>query len=121
VLDGDASCSTGRTFITNGINADLVIVAAKTAPEDGVHGISVVVERDAAGLSRGQAAAKIGQDSLDTADLHFDDVRIPVGNLLGRENDGFRYLLLGLPRPSTNCNWTSSASGAGRSGTSSIR
>ncbi len=84
-----------KTFITNGIQANLVIVACKTDPQaTPPHaGISLlVVEGDAPGFSRGQKLNKVGQHSQDTAELFFADCHVPVANLLGREGSGFHYL-----------------------------
>jgi alkylation response protein AidB-like acyl-CoA dehydrogenase len=88
-----------KTFITNGINADLVILAAKTDPSQRHRGISLmVVERGMEGFVRGRKLAKIGQHAQDTAELSFTDVRVPVENLLGQEGEGFRYLVSNLPQ-----------------------
>jgi acyl-CoA dehydrogenase len=93
--DGDDYVINGqKTFITNGRNADLVIVVAKTDPEAGRKGISlIVVETDRAGFSRGRTIEKLGQHAQDTVELFFDDVRVPLSNCLGAENEGFRYLM----------------------------
>ena len=86
-----------KTFITNGINADLVIVAAKTDPGERHRGISLlVVERGMEGFERGRNLEKIGQHSQDTAELFFNDVAVPAENLLGEEGEGFRYLVSNL-------------------------
>ena len=94
--DGDEYVLNGaKTFITNGINADLVVVACRTAqnPSDRREGISLlVVERDMDGFERGRNLAKIGQHSNDTAELFFTDARVPVENRLGEEGRGFGYL-----------------------------
>jgi alkylation response protein AidB-like acyl-CoA dehydrogenase len=83
-----------KTFITNGINADLVIVAAKTDPNERHRGISLLVlERGMDGFERGRNLEKIGQHSQDTAELFFSDVRVPAANLLGEVGEGFRYLV----------------------------
>jgi long-chain-acyl-CoA dehydrogenase len=88
-----------KTFITNGINADLVIVVARTNPDAGSRGISLlVVERDMPGFSRGRKLDKLGLHGQDTAELFFDDVRVPAANLLGREGGGFVHLMERLPR-----------------------
>jgi alkylation response protein AidB-like acyl-CoA dehydrogenase len=88
-----------KTFITNGQNADLVIVVAKTQPELGAKGTSLIlVEADRPGFSRGRNLDKIGQHSADTSELFFEDVRVPVENLLGEENRGFVYLVSELPQ-----------------------
>jgi alkylation response protein AidB-like acyl-CoA dehydrogenase len=94
VRDGDEYVVNGsKTFITNGINADLVVVAAKTDPTQRHAGMSlVVVERDTQGFERGRNLEKIGMHSNDTAELFFTDARVPVANLMGEEGAGFRYL-----------------------------
>ena len=98
--DGDHYVVNGsKTFITNGINADLVIVAVKTDPAERHRGISLlVVERGMEGFERGRNLEKIGQHAQDTAELSFADVRVPVENLLGEEGEGFRYLVSNLPQ-----------------------
>lgn len=95
VRDGDDYVLNGqKTFITNGINSELVIVVAKTEPELGAHGISLlVVEEGMPGFSKGRKLEKIGLVAQDTAELFFDNVRVPAGNLLGEENAGFKYLM----------------------------
>jgi alkylation response protein AidB-like acyl-CoA dehydrogenase len=100
VRDGDSYVLSGqKTFITNGELADLVIVVAKTDPERGAHGISLlVVERGTPGFERGRRLEKVGLKANDTAELFFADCRIPAGNLLGEENKGFYHLLANLPR-----------------------
>jgi len=88
-----------KTFITNGINADLVVVVVKTDPEKGAHGISLlVVERGMAGFSRGRNLDKMGMKAQDTAELVFDDVVVPKENLLGELDGGFIHLMTELPR-----------------------
>ncbi len=79
-----------KTFITNGINADLVITAVKTDPSERHRGISLLVlERGMEGFSRGRNLEKIGQHAQDTAELSFAEVRVPAENLLGEEGKGF--------------------------------
>jgi alkylation response protein AidB-like acyl-CoA dehydrogenase len=86
-----------KTFITNGINADLVIVAVKTDPSQRHRGMSlIVIERGMSGFERGRNLEKIGQHAQDTAELYFNDVEVPVANLLGEEGEGFRYLVSNL-------------------------
>ncbi|MFD8594842.1 acyl-CoA dehydrogenase family protein [Kitasatospora sp. NPDC059646] len=86
-----------KTFISNGILADLVVVVAKTTAEGGAHGLSLlVVERGTPGFERGRNLDKIGQKAQDTAELFFQDVRVPKANLLGEENQGFLYLMRNL-------------------------
>ncbi|GAB7110699.1 long-chain specific acyl-CoA dehydrogenase [Streptomyces phaeofaciens JCM 4814] len=86
-----------KTFISNGINADLVIVVARTTPQGGAHGMSLlVVERGMEGFERGRNLDKIGQKSQDTAELFFHDVRVPKENLLGELNGAFIHLMTNL-------------------------
>ena len=96
--DGDRYVLNGsKTFITNGINSDLVIVAAKTDPSQRHTGVSLlVVERGMPGFERGRNLDKIGMHSQDTAELFFNDVEVPVENLLGEEGRAFHYLTLNL-------------------------
>ena len=93
--DGDEWVLNGsKTFITNGIHADLVIVVARTDPEAGARGFSLlVVERGMPGFERGRNLDKIGLKAQDTAELFFDDVRVPAANLLGTEGQGFFHLM----------------------------
>jgi alkylation response protein AidB-like acyl-CoA dehydrogenase len=100
VRDGDEWVLNGqKTFITNGELADLVIVVAKTDPSLGAHGISLfVVETGTPGFSRGRRLEKVGLKANDTAELFFDDCRIPADHLLGQENSGFYHLMANLPR-----------------------
>ena len=95
--DGHYRLNGSKTFITNGINADLVITAVKTDPTQRHRGISLVVlERGMAGFERGRNLEKIGQHAQDTAELFFTDLEVPVENLLGEEGEGFRYLVSNL-------------------------
>lgn len=98
IRDGDEYVLNGsKTFITNGINADLVIVVAKTDPTERHAGMSLlVVERGMPGFERGRNLDKIGMHSQDTAELFFTDVRVPATNLLGEEGKGFSYLTANL-------------------------
>ena len=98
--DGDDYVVNGsKTFITNGINADLVITAVKTDPTLRHKGISLVVlERGMPGFERGRNLEKVGLHAQDTAELFFSDVRVPVANRLGDEGEGFRYLVTNLPQ-----------------------
>ncbi len=100
VKDGDEWVINGaKTFITNGINADFVIVVCKTDPEAGAMGFSlIVVERGAEGFERGRNLDKIGLKAQDTAELFFDNVRVPLTNLLGEEGQGFIHLMDNLPQ-----------------------
>jgi acyl-CoA dehydrogenase len=86
-----------KTFISNGILADLVVVVARTDPDSGHQGISLlVVERGMDGFERGRKLEKIGQHAQDTAELFFSDVRVPKANLLGQEGEGFVHLMRNL-------------------------
>ena len=86
-----------KTFISNGILADLVIVVARTDPQAGHQGISLlVVERGMEGFTRGRNLDKIGQHAQDTAELFFDNVLVPRDNLLGEEGAGFVHLMTNL-------------------------
>ncbi|HTU31304.1 MAG TPA: acyl-CoA dehydrogenase family protein [Solirubrobacteraceae bacterium] len=86
-----------KTFITNGINADLVILAAKTDPSQRHKGISLlIVEAGMEGFSRGRNLEKVGMHSQDTAELFFEDVRVPAENVLGEIGQGFRYMTSNL-------------------------
>lgn len=93
--DGDEYVINGsKTFITNGQNADVIITVCKTEPELGAKGTSLIlVEADRAGFERGRNLDKVGQWMADTSELFFNDVRVPVGNLIGQENRGFIYLV----------------------------
>jgi len=97
--DGSYLLNGAKTFITNGINADLVIVVAKTDPNEKHAGTSLlVVEEGMAGFTRGRKLDKIGMHAQDTAELFFQDVRVPADNLLGDEGQGFLYLMQALPQ-----------------------
>jgi acyl-CoA dehydrogenase len=97
VLDGEHYILNGsKTFITNGIHSDLIVVACKTNPkaEPRHKGVSlIVVERDTPGFSRGRKLNKIGLHCQDTAELIFEDCRVPKSNLIGEEGKGFLYLM----------------------------
>ena len=87
-----------KTFITNGWHADLVIVVAKTDPAKGAKGTSLlVVDTSMKGFSKGKRLKKVGLKGQDTAELFFDNVKVPAENLLGQENNGFIYLMQELP------------------------
>ena len=100
IRDGDTYVVNGsKTFITNGINADLVITAVKTDPNERHKGMSLVIlERDMDGFERGRNLDKIGLHSQDTAELFFNDIQVPATNLLGREGQGFIHLVHNLPQ-----------------------
>ena len=88
-----------KTFITNGILSDVVIVVAKTDPDAGHSGVSLlVVERGMEGFAHGRNLDKIGLKAQDTAELFFDNVKVPVENLLGGEGQGFYQLMMQLPQ-----------------------
>ena len=90
-----------KTYITNGQNADLVLVCVKTDTEvvPAYKGVSIVlVEADREGFKRGRNLDKIGQDAADTSELFFEDVRVPMTNCLGEEGKGFIYLMSELPQ-----------------------
>ncbi|MEE2058180.1 acyl-CoA dehydrogenase family protein [Rhodococcus artemisiae] len=99
VRDGDDWIINGqKTFITNGIHADLVIVVCRTDPSAGSKGFSlIVVERDTPGFSRGRKLDKVGLAAQDTAELVFENARVPAENLLGTEGRGFIHLMENLP------------------------
>jgi alkylation response protein AidB-like acyl-CoA dehydrogenase len=86
-----------KTYISNGINADLVIVAAKTDPQNNPHHMTLfLVERGMEGFERGRNLVKMGQKAQDTAELFFNNVKVPKANVLGMPGEGFKYLMKGL-------------------------
>ena len=99
VRDGDGYVLNGsKTFITNGWNCDLVIVVAKTDPAAGSRGMSLfVVDTTMPGFTKGRRLHKMGMSAQDTSELFFDNVRVPIGNLIGEEGRGFAYLMQELP------------------------
>jgi acyl-CoA dehydrogenase len=99
VREGDHYVLNGsKTFITNGWHSDLVIVVAKTDPAKGAKGTSLfVVDTSMPGFAKGKRLKKIGLKAQDTAELFFDNVKVPAANLLGQENTGFVYLMQELP------------------------
>jgi acyl-CoA dehydrogenase len=105
IRDGDHYVINGqKTFISNGILCDLVIVAAKTDPTSRHGGVSLlVVENGTPGFEKGRKHDKMGMHSQDTAELHFADCRIPVDNLLGEEGQGFYYLMEKLQQERLVC------------------
>ena len=104
IRDGDDYIVNGsKTFITNGINADLIITAVKTDPSQRHAGMSLlIIERGMDGFERGRNLDKIGMHSQDTAELFFHDVRVPVANRLGEESTGFLQLVRNLPQERLN-------------------
>ncbi len=100
VREGDEYVINGsKTFISNGFLSDLVVVVVKTDPAAGAKGVSlVVVETTREGFRRGAKLDKVGMHSQDTAELFFDNVRVPVANRLGEEGKGFAYLMQELPQ-----------------------
>lgn len=105
VKDGDDYILNGsKTFITNGNMADMIIVCAKTDAKAGAKGISLfLVDTKLAGFSTGKPIEKIGQHSSDTAELFFENMRLPSNALLGEEGKGFVYLMQELPRERLGC------------------
>ncbi len=95
VRDGDHYVLNGsKTFITNGYSADLVVVAARTDPSKGAKGITLFgVEAGMEGFSRGRKLDKVGQTESDTAELFFEDVRVPVANVIGEVDRGFVHMM----------------------------
>ena len=104
IRDGDDYIVNGsKTFITNGINSDLVVTAVKTDPSQRHAGMSLLVlERGMEGFERGRNLEKIGMHAQDTAELFFNDVRVPVANRLGEEGTGFLQLVRNLPQERLN-------------------
>ena len=100
VRDGDAWILNGsKTFITNGYQADLVIVAARTDPTKGAKGITLLMVEDGMpGFTRGRKLDKVGQEESDTAELFFEDVRVPDENRIGPEGMGFISMMQRLPQ-----------------------
>jgi alkylation response protein AidB-like acyl-CoA dehydrogenase len=92
----------GKTFISNGINADLLVTAVRTG-SDGHRGVSlVVIEREMPGFTRGNNLNKIGRHCQDTAELFFSDCVVPLANRLGEENKGFYYMMFNLAQERLN-------------------
>ncbi|WP_240615464.1 acyl-CoA dehydrogenase family protein [Alteromonas facilis] len=103
--DGDEYVINGsKTFITNGNMADMIIVCAKTDAKAGAKGISLfLVDTSLPGFNTGKPIKKIGQHSSDTAELFFENLRVPADALLGEEGKGFAYLMQELPRERLGC------------------
>ncbi|MDT5225951.1 MAG: hypothetical protein QOG19_3358 [Mycobacterium sp.] len=96
--DDDWIVNGSKTFISSGINCDLVVVVTRTDPEAGHKGFTLlVVESDMAGFTRGRKLDKMGLHSQDTAELHFENVRVPAANVLGQQGRGFYHLMHNLP------------------------
>jgi len=101
IRDGDDYVINGqKVFITNGGNCDLLVLACKTDPSKGSKGVSLIaVPADTPGFRKGEKLLdKVGWKAQDTAELFFDDVRVPVGNLIGAEGRGFYQLMEQLPQ-----------------------
>lgn len=98
VEDGDHWVLNGsKTYISNGINADVIIVAAKTDPENNPHAMTLfIVERGMEGFERGRNLKKMGMKGQDTAELFFNNLKVPKANVLGEAHKGFIYLMEGL-------------------------
>jgi len=95
--DGHWVLNGSKTYISNGINADIVIVAAKTDPENNPHAMTLfIVERGMEGFERGRNLKKMGLKGQDTAELFFNNVKVPKANVLGEPGKGFIYLMEGL-------------------------
>jgi alkylation response protein AidB-like acyl-CoA dehydrogenase len=96
---GDWILNGSKTFITNGYQADLVVVAARTSPEKGARGITLFgVETGMPGFERGRKLDKVGQQESDTAELFFTDVRVPGANVIGEVDRGFIAMMERLPQ-----------------------
>ena len=100
IKDGDAYVVNGsKTFITNGIIGDLVLLAVKTNPEERARGVSLLlVDASLPGFRRGRKLEKVGNRAQDTAELFFEDMRVPADCVLGEENGGWSILMTGLAR-----------------------
>jgi long-chain-acyl-CoA dehydrogenase len=97
--DGSYSLSGSKTFITNGAMADLVIVVCKTEPDKGAHGVTLMLVEDGMeGFAKGKKLKKMGMKAQDTAELFFEDMRVPASAMLGEEGKGFMYLMEELPQ-----------------------
>ena len=112
VRDGDDWIISGsKTFITNGINSDIVVVAARSDPTAGSRGLSLfIVEDGMAGFRRGRKLDKVGMWAADTAELFFDEVRVPSTALLGVEGRGLHQLMERLPKERMSISWYALAS-----------
>ncbi|MBK0063909.1 MULTISPECIES: acyl-CoA dehydrogenase family protein [unclassified Acinetobacter] len=96
---GDYLVDGSKTFISNGLHADLIVLVAKTDPQARAKGISLfLVDAHLRGVTKGRSLKKIGLHAQDTAELFFDQVKVPVSQRLGDEGQGFSYLMQELPR-----------------------
>jgi acyl-CoA dehydrogenase len=114
IRDGDHYVVRGqKTFITNGLNADVFVVAVKTDPTERHRGISLLVMTpDLAGFSRGRPLKTVGLHAQEAVELFFDDVRVPVTDRLGEEGAGFTYLTSNLPQERLSISINAQASAA---------
>jgi alkylation response protein AidB-like acyl-CoA dehydrogenase len=105
IRDGSEYVLNGsKTFISNGIHADMVLVAAKTDFSAGSKGVSLfLVDSTLEGFSRGKKIEKMGQHCSDTAELFFDNIRLPADAILGEEGRGFAHMMQELPRERLGC------------------
>ena len=105
IRDGDEWIINGsKIFITNGVHADLIVLACKTDPTAGAKGISLMlVDTSLPGFNRGKKLQKMGQHSSDTAELFFEDLRVPFNCILGEEGHGFFHMMKELPRERLGC------------------
>ena len=115
-VDGGYVVNGAKTFISNGLNADLVVTAVRTE-DTGHRGLSILVlEEGMPGFTRGRNLEKIGTHAADTAELFFEDVEVPAENLLGEEGQGFRYLMHNLAQERLAIAITAAAGARGASG-----
>ncbi|ENX46689.1 acyl-CoA dehydrogenase family protein [Acinetobacter ursingii] len=99
LTDDDYIVDGSKTFISNGLHADLIVLVAKTTPQAGAKGISLfLVDAHLQGVKKGRSLKKIGLHAQDTAELFFDQVKVPTSQRLGNEGQGFAYLMQELPR-----------------------
>ena len=99
LIDDDYIVDGSKTFISNGLHADLIVLVAKTTPQAGAKGISLfLVDAHLQGVKKGRSLKKIGLHAQDTAELFFDQVKVPTSQRLGNEGQGFAYLMQELPR-----------------------
>ncbi|RKG31027.1 acyl-CoA dehydrogenase [Acinetobacter guerrae] len=99
LIDDDYIFDGSKTFISNGLHADLIVLVAKTTPQAGAKGMSLfLVDAHLQGVKKGRSLKKIGLHAQDTAELFFDQVKVPTSQRLGDEGQGFAYLMQELPR-----------------------